>query len=141
MTVNLFAVMLAAVPSSEGAWRMNPALTASLAVGLVAFYAVLILMLRRKTLALKYTLVWMLSGLALAVFLIFPQVVLGASELIGVSNPVNAVFLLFAGFSLLLTLSLTSIASQLAEKNRKLVQNVALLEQRVRDLEEDKRSK
>ncbi|MEG2083273.1 MAG: DUF2304 family protein, partial [Oscillospiraceae bacterium] len=60
------------------------------------------------------------------------------SAAVGVSNPVNAVFLLFAGCSLLLTLSLTSIASQFNRTNRDMIQSIALLERRVRELEADR---
>jgi hypothetical protein len=132
-------LMLFSEVSGEGLpatqWVMNPLLRVALAVGVVIYYIILFIMLKRRRLILKYTLLWMLSGLALILFLIFPQIVFRTSALIGVNNPVNAVFLLFAGFSLLLILSLTSIASQLSDKNRRLNQSVALLDKRVRDLE------
>lgn len=137
-----FLVLLSANGDGEATrWVMNPALKAFLAIGIVVFYIVLIVMLKRKTLVLRYTLLWMFSGLVLLIFLLFPQVVLGMAELIGVSNPVNAVFLLFAGFALLLILSLTSIVSQISDKNRTLIQQVALLEKRVRELEEKQTDK
>lgn len=117
-------------------WKINTALRIALAVGIVVFYIVLFMMLKRKQLILKYTLLWMLSGLVLLFILIFPEAVVVFSYTIGVENPVNAVFLCFAGFSLLLSLSLTSIVSQISDKNRSLVQSVALLEKRVRDLEQ-----
>ncbi len=131
-------IYLAAASAGDTApitWTINPALRIALAIGIVIFYAVLFVMLKRKTLILKYTLLWMLSGLVLVVFLLFPSVVILISWSIGVSNPVNAVFLFFAGFALLLILSLTSIVSQLSDKNRTLTQSMALLEKRLRDLE------
>ncbi|MEA4911342.1 MAG: DUF2304 domain-containing protein [Oscillospiraceae bacterium] len=77
----------------------------------------------------------MISGVLLLLFLLFPEIVFRGSALIGVSNPVNAVFLLFAGFTIMLLLSLTSIVSQMSDRSRKLTQSVALLEKRVRELE------
>ena len=120
---------------SSAGWRMNMALRIALAAGLVLFYLMLFYMLKNKRLILKYALVWIASSAALLLFLLFPDLVLWLSNLIGVSNPVNAVFLLFAGVSLALILSLTSIASQLSDKNRILTQTMALLEKRIRDLE------
>ena len=48
---------------------------------------------------------------------------------------VNAVFLLFAGFAIAMLLSITSIVSQDNGKVRKLTQQIALLENRIRELE------
>ena len=75
-------------------------------------------------------------GLCMIIFIIFPNTVYSASRLIGVSNPVNAVFLVFALFSIIMLISVTSVNSQLSEKNLRLTQSVALLEERVRRLEE-----
>lgn len=123
-------------------WRVNPTLRIALGIGIIVFYIVLFVMLKRKTLLLRYTLIWMISGLVLVIILIFPQIVmLWLPELIGVGDPVNAIFLVFAGFSLLLSLSLTSIVSQISDKNRTLIQQVALLEKRVRELEEKQTDK
>ena len=117
-------------------YHMDITLTAVLAVGVLLFYALLVYMLARHALILKYTIIWMAAGLVLVVFLLFPETVLKVSDLIGVTNPVNAVFLLFAGVAIMLLLSLTSIVSQLSSRARRLTQSVALLEKRVRELEE-----
>ena len=115
---------------------MDTSLRIFLAVGLVFFYALLFVMLKKGRLILKYSLTWILSGLALLIFLLWPQLVFSASAIIGVSNPVNAVFLMFAAFTLWLLLSLSSIVSQFNRFNRETVQSMALLEKRVRELEE-----
>ncbi len=130
--------MICALTAGAEPYRLDSALTVALAVGLVVFYALLVYMLAKHSLILKYTLVWMLGGLVLAVFLLFPEVVLKISDFIGVSNPVNAVYLLFAGVVLMLLLSLTSIVSQLNNRARSLTQSVALLEKRVRELEDER---
>ena len=115
---------------------MNEKLRICLAIGLVIYFIALFYLIKKQRLILKYSLIWMLSGVILIVFLIWPQFVFDASALIGISDPVNAVFLLFAGVSLLLTLSLTSIVSQFNRVNRDTIQSLALLERRVRELEE-----
>ncbi len=121
---------------------MNEKLRICLAIGLVIYFIALFYLIKKQRLILKYSLIWMLSGVILIIFLIWPQFVFDASALIGISDPVNAVFLLFAGVSLLLTLSLTSIVSQFNKVNRDTIQSLALLERRVRELEErDKGSK
>ena len=117
-------------------YHMDVSLTVVLAVGILLFYTLLVYMLARHALILKYTIIWMASGFVLVVFLLFPGTVLKLSDLIGVTNPVNAVFLMFAGVALMLLLTLTSIVSQLSSRARRLTQSVALLEKRVRELEQ-----
>ena len=115
---------------------MDTTLRIFLGVGVLFYYVMLFFMLKKGRLILKYALLWLLAGLALAIFLVCPEVLYKTSDLIGVSNPVNAVFLLFAGITLLLVLSLTSIVSQFNKTNRQTIQKMALLEKRLRDLED-----
>lgn len=120
---------------------MDTTLRLFLGVGVLFYFAMLFFMLKKGRLILKYALLWLLAGLALAVFLICPEVLYKTSDLIGVSNPVNAVFLLFAGITLLLLLSLTSIVSQFNQINRQTIQKMALLEKRLRDVEDRSQEK
>ena len=117
---------------------MDVKLRIFLAIGVVIYFVLLVIMLKRRRIILKYTLMWMLAGLVLVVFLLWPRLVFNTSALIGISNPVNAVFLLFAACVLLLLLSLTSIVSQFNRTNRETIQALALLEKRVRELENEK---
>ncbi len=115
---------------------MDSSLRIFLSIGILLYFVMLFYMLKKGRLILKYALLWMGGGLALVVLLIWPEVLYKIGDLIGVSNPVNAVFLLFAGISLLLLLSLTSIVSQFNRTNRRMAQSLALLEKRVRELEQ-----
>ncbi len=120
---------------------MDTSLRIFLAVGVALYFVIIYVMLKKGAFILKYTLLWILSGALLILFLIFPEILFWGSALIGVSNPVNAMFLLFAAFTLMLLLSLTSIVSSLSDRERKLIQSVALLEKRVRELEEKNRAR
>lgn len=74
---------------------------------------------------------------------VFPQIVLGFTIWVGMELPVNAVFTFFIFFLILTLLSATSIISKHAERVRILAQSVALLEKRIRELEqsEEERNK
>ena len=98
-------------------------------------------MLKRKALGLRYTLLWLFCGFGLLVFAIFPVIVFKASAFIGISNPVNAIFFLFAVFAMMMLLSLTSIVSGFNEKILRLIQMNALLEERIRKLESEEENK
>ena len=72
----------------------------------------------------------------LVIFAVFPYVVYVLRDLLDVEMPVNLVFLLMFCFVLVVLLSLSIAISQLAEKCKRLTQANAILEKRVRDLEE-----
>lgn len=103
----------------------------------VLLYLLLILILMRKgRMSLKYSLIWFFSGVVLLFCAIFPQVIRFFTRLIGVYSEVNAIFFVGVCFLLLIILSLTSIVSGQTERIRILVQTQAILEKRVRELEE-----
>ena len=68
----------------------------------------------------------------------FPYVVYVLRDLLDIEMPVNLVFLLMFCFVLVVLLSLSIAISQLADKCKRLTQANAMLEKRVRDLEEKK---
>ncbi len=104
---------------------------------LVLIYLLIIIGLMKKgKMSLKYSLVWFLAGVVLLVCAIFPEAVLFFSKALGVYSEVNAIFFVGVCFLLLIILSLTSIASGQTERIRRLTESQALLERRVRDLEE-----
>ena len=110
-------------------------LRVALLVGVVCYFAVILFLLKHKKLTVRYAIVWLLSGVVLLIFAVFPYIVLVLRDLLKVQMPANLVFMLAIAFILLMLLSLTSIASGHAETERRLVQEHALLEQRVRVLE------
>lgn len=107
-----------------------------LLIGVLLFIVLIIWLMRRGKLSLKYSLIWFLTGLVLLVCAIFPQLVRSVTELIGIYSEANAVFFIGVCFLLLIILFLTSVASGLSDRVRRLVQTQAMLEKRIRDLEE-----
>ena len=105
-------------------------------LGSVAFLAVLIVLLRKNRLALKYSLLWLFSGLVMLLLSVFPGLLDAFSRLIGVYSSVNALFavLLFCG--LILMISITSIVSKQKAEIVRLTQEIGLLENRIRRLEQ-----
>ena len=86
---------------------------------------------------------WLIAAAAvLAVALViaaaFPYVIYVLRDVLSIEMPVNLVFLLMFCFVLVVLLSLSIAISQLADKCKRLTQANAMLEKRVRDLEEKK---
>ncbi len=104
-------------------------------LGILFYFAIIFYLLNKKALMLKYTLMWIFSGIIMAVMVLFPSLLKKFSLLVGISTPSNALFAAILFFILLILMSLTSIISHLNEKNIKLIQSVAILEKRMRELE------
>ena len=107
-----------------------------LLVCVIVYLLVILALMRRGRMSLKYSLIWCLSGVILLICVIFPQVIRFFTRLMGIYSDTNAVFFIGVCFLILIVLSLTSIASGQSERIRTLVQTQAILEKRVRDLEE-----
>ena len=105
---------------------------------MVAIYLVVIYhMIKEHVTLLKYTLLWGLMGVILLIFAVFPSSVMWLANLFGMYSDTNFLFLFMIGFEFILLFSLTHIVSRQNENNKRLVQEIAILEKRVRELEQD----
>ena len=107
-----------------------------IAIAILAILAVLVNMIRKRSLELKYALVWMMVLAALLIFDCAPVLLNIVSNFLGIYAPVNMIFLGFC-FSLLIIFSLTVALSRLSNSVRTLDQMVALNEKRLQDLEQE----
>lgn len=103
----------------------------------VAVYFVLLFrLLKKRALNLKYTLLWLFSGVLMLMLAVFPQLLNWLSTLLGIYEPTHALFAMVFFCVIIILISLTSIVSKLNDKNKRLVQVIAILEKRVRTLED-----
>ena len=110
-------------------------LTFSLIAGILFYLIIILMLIKKNKLNLKYTLLWLFSAVVMVILVAVPQVSIAMAELIGVEMPSNAVFVTEGLFALLIILSLTSIASTQTLRIRRLTQTQAVLEKRVREVE------
>ena len=101
----------------------------------VIFLVMMIELIRKNRVTLKYALLWLFSGLVLLVLAIFPQVLNWISRLIGVYSPVNALFAILLCCGLVLMISFSVIVSGNKKAVVRLTQKISLLENRIRELE------
>ena len=116
---------------------MTVRLQVVIAAAILVVLAVLVNMIRRKSLELKYALPLMLVMAALFVFACAPQLLNVVSEFLGIYAPVNMIFFLGFCFSLLIIFSLTVALSRLSNSVRTLDQIVALNEKKLEELEQE----
>lgn len=105
------------------------------AVGLLVLLFYIIRMIRKRDLEVKYALSWMGAIVVLLIFDAFPPIMGMLAGLLGIEVPSNWLFILGFCFFILLVLSLTIALSKLSNKNKDLIQEIALLKQRVEILE------
>lgn len=114
---------------------MTSTLRGILIACIIIYFAVVFQLLRKGRLALKYSLLWLLMGLIMAVLVLFPSVLFFLSDLFGIVDTMNGLFTFAIGFIVMLLMSLTAIVSKQSDKIKNLVQDNALLEKRIRELE------
>lgn len=115
---------------------MTSTLRIALLIAIVIYYIIVINLLRKGKLSLRYSLIWLFMGICLALILIFPNILVEFSNLIGIVEPINGLFTVIIGFILMLLMLISSIVSKQSDKIKNLTQDNALLEKRIRELEE-----
>ena len=108
-----------------------------LIAAVIVYFITILIFLKNKTLELRYTLLWMFAGMILAVLGIWPELLSGLVRLVGIQSNMNGLFIMAIAFIVMIMMSLTSIVSKQTNKIRHLVQEIAILEKRVRELEKD----
>lgn len=111
-----------------------------LVVGLIIYFFIVFRLLKKKRLTLKYSLLWLLMGLVMSILVLFPQLLEVISKKFGIVDTMNALFTFAIGFILMLLIALTSIVSKQSDRIKSLIQDNALLEKRLRGLEENQNS-
>lgn len=113
--------------------------TIQLFVGLaiILYYLVIFSLIRKKILMIKYALIWICFGVLLLAFDLFPDSLYVLSGIMGISLPSNALFLIMIFLLVIISIVMTGIVSSLAEKNRLMTQQIALLTDRVHKLEQN----
>jgi len=104
-------------------------------IGSVVLLLAIVELIRRKYLRERYALIWIVTGGFFLILSIRVEILKGISDFLGFSVPSNALFFFGILFLVLIVLGLSVITSRLAEKNKVLAQEVALLKKQVADLE------
>ncbi len=115
---------------------MNEYLRIALLVGIAVYFVCIFFLLKKNSLNLKYTLLWIFLGVVFLLVVIFPVILQAPMRMIGVVEWTNGLFALLLLILMIIDMSVTAIVSKLNERMRKLVQKCAMYEERIRKLEE-----
>lgn len=117
---------------------MDLRLKISLIIGIIVYFFVIIYFLKKNTLSLKYSLLWLASGFVMLILVIIPSLMEYITKILGIKSVMNGLFAISVFMILIILMSLTAILSKMKTQNKQLIQACALLEKRVRDLEANK---
>lgn len=102
------------------------------------FLLLFILYLMKKgKMEVKYSIIWLAFSICMIIFACFPYTVLLLNDLAGVIDPVNFIFFTLIIFILMILLSVSAVISGFSKKIKQLAQKMAILEKRVRELEDE----
>ena len=115
---------------------MNRALQLFLLLAITLYFFALVHFSRRKRVEPKYMLLWIISGVMMIALTLFPALLNRVSRFLGIYDPTNALFAIVLFCVIIILMALTAILSHHNADIIRLVQENALLEQRIRDLED-----
>ena len=101
---------------------------------LLAIISIIIEMVRRRKLLEEYSWLWILTGSVVAVFVLWYDPLVFISKLIGAVLPTTTLFIFGIIFLLLISLHYSIKISTLTNQVKKLAQELAILDQELRDV-------
>ena len=112
----------------------------TLSVAVVCYFIIILYYLKRKMLELKYTLIWLAAGLVMGIMIYFPELLVKFVRILGIESNMNGLYILCIAFIMMILMTLTSIVSRQQMKIRILIQEISMMEKRIRELEEQRDS-
>lgn len=109
-----------------------------LLLAIVCYFMILIYLLKKKSLHLKYTLLWIFTGFFMLVLVMFPQLLSLFAGIVGIYSDTNALYAVIFFCVIMILMSLTAIVSRMNERIKQMAQYIAFLEKRLRDMEADR---
>lgn len=107
-----------------------------LLMAVLIYFIIVLLMLKNKTLHLRYTLLWLAAGCVLGIMVFWPDLLARFIRMLGIADNMNGLFIICIAFIIMILMSLTAIISKQADRIKNLTQTIARMEKRIRELED-----
>lgn len=101
-----------------------------IAIIIVMALCVIVNMIRKKRLELRYALAWLIVGVGVLVLDCFPELINWLAKTLGIVSPVNMLFFMGFCFSLMIIFVLTVAVSRSSIRIKQLAQELALYEKK-----------
>lgn len=107
----------------------------TLSIAVICYFVIILFYLKKRMLELKYTLLWLMAGVVMGIMIFFPELLVWFVRLLGIESNMNGLFVLCFAFIIAILMTLTSIVSRQSLKIRTLIQEISMLEKRLREIE------
>lgn len=97
-----------------------------IAILIISALFIIVNMIRRKSLELRYALIWLFVGMGILILTCFPVLTIRLSDVLGIASPMNMLFFMGLCFALAIIFSLTIAVSRMSIKIKMLAQELAL---------------
>lgn len=101
-------------------------------IAIICYFIVLAYFLKKGSLMLKYSLLWIFAGIVLTFFVLFPDLLGTVSKIVGIETPSNGLFAVCIMFIIFILMALTMIVSSQKKRLKQLSQTIALLENEIK---------
>jgi hypothetical protein len=102
------------------------------AIASALFLLVIFELIRSRRLQERYALLWLVTGSVILLLSVWRDALRLVAEQIGIAYPPSALFVIGFLFILAVLLHYSTVISELAERNVRLAQDIALVEERLR---------
>ena len=109
----------------------------TLSIAVICYFIIILYYLKKRMLELKYTLIWLVAGVVMGIMIYFPELLVWFVRLLGIESNMNGLYILCIAFIMMILMTLTSIVSRQQLKIRVLIQEISMMEKRIRELEID----
>lgn len=103
---------------------------------ILAYFLLIVYLIKKKKFLLRYGILWLMSGLVMLVFILFPNILHMVTGIFGIELASNGIFAMCIFLVIMILVFLTVIVTDFANRIKKLAQRAAILEKRLGDLEE-----
>ena len=103
-------------------------------LGSASLLLIVLELVRRKKLKEEYSLLWLLTCIALLILSFWRSLLDVLARLVGIFYPPTALFVVGLGFVLLILLHFSTVISKLSTENKELAQRLAILSWKLRNL-------
>lgn len=112
---------------------MNVKIQMIVALFIIFALCIIVNMIRKKSLELRYALSWLAVGIGVLILDFFPSLMEYMSDIMGIETPVNMLFFMGFCFSLGIIFVLTIAVSRMSVRIKKLSQELALFQKEMEE--------
>jgi len=115
---------------------MNLRVRIAVAIGILFYYLLIFILIKKRKISLKSSLIWFFWGIIFILFDAFPILIIELSRILGISVPLNSLLIVFIFGILINLIFIMGNSSRQEEKIKDLSQELALLEWEYRALDQ-----